>query len=106
MAKITVANRCAGTYDKWGCEVKFSEKLLCLTWPLLATVASGCSPAYHSYSRCRVPCKYGAPSPLPYTQYGGCPCHSKAAERYLFEGPLAVSDVEEAEADAPNEWRP
>jgi hypothetical protein len=66
-----------------GREMELREKLLYLALLSVMTLASGCAPAYHCYSGCRVPCKYCAPSPLPYTQYGGCPCHSNAAQRYL-----------------------
>ena len=45
--------------------------------------ATGCAPAYHCYDECRIPCTYCAPCPLPFQNYGGCPCHSRAAEPYL-----------------------
>lgn len=43
----------------------------------------GCAPAYHSYSGCRVNCKYCPLCPLPYCQYKECVCHSCAASKYM-----------------------
>ena len=54
-----------------------------ILFSVLLTTA-GCAPAYHWYDECRVPCKYCAPNPLPYSTYCGCPCHSNAAEPYLM----------------------
>jgi hypothetical protein len=70
------------------------KTLLSLALLFFAILVPGCAPAYHCYSGCRVPCKYCAPSPLPYTEYCGCPCHSKAAERYLAV-PLASTGYPE-----------
>jgi hypothetical protein len=71
-------------------------KLLSLALLIVAIFASGCAPAYHCYSGCRVPCKYCAPSPLPYAPYCGCPCHASVAERYLApqSGPLEIENCE------------
>ncbi len=55
----------------------------CLLGSLALLFCLGCAPAYHSYSGCRVPCKYCVPAPLPHTHYPGCACHSCAAERHL-----------------------
>lgn len=55
-------------------------------WPfaaLLGVVVAGCAPAYHSYSGCRVNCRYCIPPPLPQVSYPSCVCHSCAAEPYL-----------------------
>ena len=54
-----------------------------LTGVLLITLTMGCASAYHDYSDCRVNCRYCAPPPLPYAQYGECVCHSNAASEYL-----------------------
>ncbi len=66
----------------------------------------GCAPAYHSYSGCRINCRYCPPSPLAYPQYCEGQCHSCAASEYLVAENV-VSEltfveggtVEEAEAD-------
>ncbi len=59
------------------------RKRLAALAPLLMTLAAGCAPAYRCYSDCRVPCKYCASPPLPYTQYDGCVCHSCVSAKYL-----------------------
>lgn len=50
---------------------------------LIALASAGCAPAYHSYSGACIPCRYCAPQPVPYSQYGECVCHSAAAAPYL-----------------------
>lgn len=45
---------------------------------------SGCASAYNCYEGCSVPCKYCPPAPLAYSQFCGNPCHSNAAEPYLW----------------------
>lgn len=50
---------------------------------LITVALSGCAPAYHSYSECRVDCKYCAPPPLPFLHYEGCVCHSCVAYQHL-----------------------
>ncbi|QDU74544.1 hypothetical protein Pan97_15530 [Bremerella volcania] len=65
--------------------------------PLALTLAVGCAPAYHSYSGCRVDCKYCAPPPLPYTHYEGCVCHSSAVSQYLT---VDTAPVENHRTDA------
>ena len=57
---------------------------------LVVLLAGGCAPAYHSYSSCYVNCKYCAPSPLPYTHYNDCVCHSCAASEYMTMPPATV----------------
>jgi len=52
----------------------------------------GCAPAYHAYRSNCVPCRYCAPSPLPYEQYCGCRCHSCVAQRYLTNAPHVELD--------------
>jgi len=65
----------------------------------------GCAPAYHSYSGCRVNCRYCPPCPLAYPHYCGCQCHSCAASKYLVaesivsELPFDERDPVENEAD-------
>ena len=39
--------------------------------------------AFLEYSGCQVDCKYCAPTPLPYTHYSGCMCHSCAVSKHL-----------------------
>jgi len=63
--------------------------------PLALTLTAGCAPAYHSYSGCYVDCKYCTPSPLPYTHYEGCVCHSCAASNYLASHPQPSDDADE-----------
>ena len=74
--------------------------LLCVALPLFATWVSGCAPAYHCYSGCRIPCKYCPPPPLPYPHYGGCLCHSHPAERYLA---VPLADGREGDVRMPSE---
>jgi hypothetical protein len=50
---------------------------------LLTTLVAGCATAYHCYSGCRIDCRYCPPPPLPYSDYAGCACHSRAVSRYL-----------------------
>lgn len=66
--------------------MKVGRILFCMGLVFLATLAFGCAPAYHRYSRGCVPCKYCAPPPLPYSPYG-CACHSQQAEPYLGASP-------------------
>ena len=54
----------------------------------------GCASAYHSYSGCRVPCRYCPPSPLPYQQYSECVCHSRSVDGYLMATPAPVPQSE------------
>ena len=60
-----------------------ATKLVRWLSPLAFVCMIGCASAYHSYSGCRVPCKYCVPAPLPYAQYDERVCHSDAAEPYL-----------------------
>lgn len=61
---------------------------------LIAAASAGCAPAYHSYSGACVPCRYCAPQPLAYGQYGECVCHSAAAAPYLAIAPRPAASGE------------
>lgn len=54
---------------------------------LVAVSMTGCAAAYHSYSGCRVNCKYCPPPALPYSQYASCACHSCQTSNYLSRQP-------------------
>ncbi len=57
---------------------------------LLLVSATGCAPAYRSYSGCYVNCHYCAPPPMPYVHYDTCTCHSCVASAYVSARETAV----------------
>ena len=79
-----------------------SKSLPSLLASLVMVVATGCAPAYHSYSGCRVNCRYCPRAPLPYTHYDDCVCHSCAASRYLSKGLPSVSQENHTVRIAPS----
>ena len=64
---------------------------------LLLPLALGCASAYHHYPGCDVNCRYCPASPLPYTTYPDCVCHSCAAQPYLQAHSPADSAIEAPE---------
>lgn len=78
--------------------------LFCVALALITATGSGCATAYRCYPGCRVPCKYCAPRPLPYSSYFDCACHSTAAERYAFPEPGTVGE-EHIRTEAPDGWQ-
>jgi len=66
------------------------QSLIVLLRVLATTIllfVGGCAPAYHSYSECRVNCRYCPPRPLAYPHYCDCQCHSCQAQPYLATRP-------------------
>ena len=61
-----------------------SQRRLLLAAILLLVI--GCAPAYHSYSGCRVNCRYCTPCPLEYSHYCDGQCHSRVASKHLTTG--------------------
>ena len=54
---------------------------------VLLSITAGCAPAYHAYPCGGVPYGYCPESPLPFTNYCGCPTPRAAETRY--EQPIA-----------------
>ena len=63
--------------------MKIASKVARLFGLTATAISLGCASAYHDYSECRVNCRYCAPSPLQYSHYDDCVCHSCAASEYL-----------------------
>lgn len=79
------------------------KKLKLFAWlmgALTIVQGLGCAASYHRYSDCcGVNCRYCEPSPLPYSHYPGCACHSKSGARYLSTAPSHQSSVNRSKQD-------